>query len=1092
MRVENRLADLSNDLRVHGGILVIGAGGSYESGMPLYKQFVPLLWRVLDKYPEIKINMGYAMTDAGKDIVSENQEKIMISFKHMSESKGALHYFKEEFKIINDNHNISTSKVHLGICELIHRGYIKLVISLNWDDLLETSWEKLYGTSINSNRIQLIKPHGDIRNLKERWLLPHEEGDISEQELRLISSIKQNHLVDFIILGYSESDSLFVEKALIPNYKDSKVFKISPAAFDSIALPASDAIDKLLLSLPESQDDLWTKVDYSNQKGIASALYGYRLRPTDVEACARFPQIKEAKKKLDNIGYIVIKSEPGCGKSIMSFQIAQDYQKSGWEIKQLVNKNVQSEIIFPDSDYKTVYLIDDAHQIDDIILENAINQLTDSRKLIIARTSVEGFDIESINISNTTANEAIFKHYLEHEDAIIAILNDLRNDIKIGDLHMEQPFVDLLKGAKEEKSPWLFNYYLRGGWNGISESFSMMHDTNRSDVTIALIAVKQILSMDKEVDFEWLNTASESLGYLEGNVENNLLFLQAKKMILHENGFRTLHLQMAKRIIMIFFRKAKKDEKDLFIQLIRHELLQNDTTLMGINWLINLTFAYDLSSYLHREILSQEITERLLKRCFKQTKQEFVRDGSFLITNLIARGRNYTYKKLIENHESDLIKVINQTNAITAYSNAQIINDMYNEDCKMKVKFVKLLNTRKIATELASITNNGIEIYSWAHFLNRLSIGQSKLWEKQFGDILPKKELSVVFNNFDVCATDAVTSMLSSIYHFDSKYAAEKYDCSLPSFKKNLRDNFSETIRNIDYMFRYVFWGDELFTTSRRKKEQKLRLQAFSNLIDSATLKKAIEDGFGRDWHEIYRLVESIDTVDHQKLKLVFRNLDLPELSKKTIGLWKEQPNDLLMLISLMHYYGVDTNNIIRNHFDEIKFIRPHLLMPAIKLMDEIMEMPIEVILIEEHYSWGEESALFLKKLSKTNKNYCKKIIEQNQKDIEKNFLLMDPINWESGSSLMIVILELYPELIIKLSAELDNELTKKTIIAFFIEDRYKHHREKKSVCNFNAYLKNLVLVLENEELIVFLNHVISNIDSIEWTRKKNIISLEL
>lgn len=381
-----RLNELAADMRVHGAILVIGAGGSYESGMPLYAQFPAFIWRVIDRYKELKVEMGFNENINAKDIIGSDTQKIMQSFNFIKNNKNALRYFKEQFKSINDHHNKKNSEVHMGICKLIHCGYIKLVVSLNWDDLLETSWERIYGTGINSNRIQLIKPHGDVRNLEGRWLLPNEDGDISDEELLLINSIKSDYFLDIVILGYSESDKVFVEKALEPNYKDSKVFRISPFSYDSIALTASKAINHLVDKIQSSEKKLWENVDFNNKKGIENAILGYRLRPTDVDACARFPEINLANKRLETVGFVIIKSEPGFGKSIMSYQLADEYRKLGWEVKKIINDSVKNELNLPDSNYKTIYIIDDAHQIDRLLLERLIDQVNDNRKLIITMT----------------------------------------------------------------------------------------------------------------------------------------------------------------------------------------------------------------------------------------------------------------------------------------------------------------------------------------------------------------------------------------------------------------------------------------------------------------------------------------------------------------------------------------------------------------------------------------------------------------------------------------------------------------------------------------------------------------------------------
>ncbi|MGN7403693.1 hypothetical protein ACTHO0_28090 [Cytobacillus praedii] len=1089
------LEELADDMRVHGAILVIGAGGSYESGMPLYAQFPAIIWRVIDKFKELKIEMGFYENIDTKDIIGSDTQKIMHSFEFIKNNEDALFYFKQQFKSINDHHNKKTSEVHEGICKLIHNGYIKLVISLNWDDLLETSWERLYGTSINSNRVQLIKPHGDVRDIEARWLLPNEDGDITEDELRIIKSIKKEYFLDIVILGYSESDCVFVEKALKPNYKDSKVFRISPFSTDSIALPASKAVKYLVNKIPNNSKYIWKNVDFNNKKGIENAILGYRLRPTDVDACARFPQINLASKRLETIGYAIIKSEPGFGKSIMSYQLANDFRKLGWEVRKLINESVNFELNLPESNYKTVYIIDDAHQIDRLLLERLIDQVNQYKKLIITMTVSSDVDLEleNIIISRESAIEDLYNHYKANEKTIVPILNNIREDITIGNLHMETPYDYLLDEAKKEATPWLFNFYLRGGWNSISDNFFIIKKQGRSDITLVLIAVYQLLCIDKEISIENLVEISNRWGKSHQEIERNLSFLEKQKMIIRETGYRTLHLQMACRLVIKFYSESDSQDKEKFIKFIQEKILDEQISFQGINLFINLTRAYNITYEFHKKIFTKEIIAYLLNRWFEEADSESIRYGSFIMESILGRNNKYNFKYIYENNRLEFERIIENTNHITAYANSNLLNAFYNEDKDLKKKFVNALNIESIIKNLTDIEPNASSLYVWANFLDRLRIGQTKKWADNLKTYLPKTEITFALKNCPLDNVYSTTSLLVALYYYDEDYAISEYYSALDSFEKNFKSNFTESINSLNHTFRYIFWGDQIFTAPRRSNEQKERLKAFSDRIAEKDLTKSITNGIGREWRTIYDLICSIISVDENKVKNAITKVDLNKIDKTTIGLWTSQPRDLLMLVAMLSAYRKDLYLIIENHLNEMDYLEPQIAIAALPIMDKVHEKSKKIVLFNRDGNSSNAAAYFLNKYSKKNLYNCKEIIKQNEESIIKNLLLMHPIEWDDTPNLLLQIIKIYPEFINNISKSLKIGDIKTTLKSYFMDLQYEHHRERKAVNLFRDLLKEIVLISENVELSDFLNYVIGEIDSYNWVKGKDSrLSIEL
>lgn len=279
-----KMGNLINDIRVHGAILIIGAGASFESGLPLYTQFSPIVWQVVDEFIEIKESIKCDVKINAKNIIGNDTDKIKQLFTNIEENHLANARFKELFKALNDKHKNGNLFVHENICKLIHAGYIELVVSFNWDDLLETAWEELYGTNINENKIHLIKPHGDVRNLSYKWTYPNSAGFLSDKDIYNIRSVTNKGPISFVILGYSEQDRVIADTFIKPNESKYVVYRISPFAYGNNAIPtkASEAMREILENFNDSVDDLWIRLDFSNQVGLEHAVMGHRLLPSDV------------------------------------------------------------------------------------------------------------------------------------------------------------------------------------------------------------------------------------------------------------------------------------------------------------------------------------------------------------------------------------------------------------------------------------------------------------------------------------------------------------------------------------------------------------------------------------------------------------------------------------------------------------------------------------------------------------------------------------------------------------------------------------------------------------------------------------------
>jgi hypothetical protein len=989
-----KLIELSNEIKVNSSIVILGAGVSFEAGMPFYRQLAPVIWRVIDENKEIKLQINSDMTIPAKELLGEETSNLIKAFKLIKENQSALKGFKTLFLKINNSHNLKVSKTHENICKLIHEGYIELVISLNWDDLIESSWTRLYGTQINIDKYNLMKPHGDVRNINGDWTFPHELGRISTKELDYINQLAASKPRTLIIIGYSEKDEIIVNKIITPNERRWKVFRISPDAkgLTSIICTAEDALDVISNKLIRKTKGYWEHMDFSKQRDLGPAILGYKLTPSDVGACPRLPQILEAKLKLDVAHSVLIKGAPGCGKSITAYQIAYDFSKEGWEAVRLCasDSNRLRSIELSDTLYKTIYVIDDAQQLKQGIISRMLESSNERSKVVITQTIDFNLPFESITISEIQSVKTLYEEYLKRRNEVLAIVK--KYDSSIGDSYMDTPIEWRLKDAANKESPWLFNYTLRGGWKQVKSQFLAAKEVERADILIAMIALKQIISLDKSVNRVWLYGNISRFKKDTKWCDRVLSYLYLSKIIIDTNKIRTLHLESAKRMIANFLLESSQDERKIFNSMIQDEFISHNCPLRGISWFLNSLNTYECSHNLFYSLLTPYIVSKIIERCFKVNLSEDQASAAYVM-DFIA-GRKYgslTFKEIIKNYPI-LYEWIENVDGKTAYAYSNVLNNIYNEDRMLKKRFVSKLNVNKITKQIATITES--DMYSWGRFINRLSISQSKKWLSDFYEKLPHDNINTTIQKTSYNNIGGLVELLCGLYSLNCEYAYSKLKECLPVLKKGFEKDLSATWAELDPIFSLYFFGFNCLSKTRPNKIQRKTAKSIVALISEDSLSKCITEGIPRDWERIYYLVYLIDMYDKQKLINAIMNVDLNILDQTTIGLWKIQTRELILLCSILAVDDYEpANEWIYKHRNDIDILCMPLALTSPKTAEYLLATNHQVKLCQNR--WWETSAKAVSRLNSYSKKLALSVIKQNQKEISEHLTKLQPIDCE-------------------------------------------------------------------------------------------------
>lgn len=1067
---EGKIRQLFNSMKVHSSILVIGAGASYEMGLPLYAQFPEIIWRIFDEFPELKDEMGYKRESFAKECIGKDVNLIKASFTYIEKHQGACRKFKKIFNEICKEHSSQISNVHRVICKLLHENKIKLVISLNWDDLLEQAWEDAYGTDINGEYTQLLKPHGDVRDIDGKWIFPNNPGFVSTEEMDIIHSIVNEKPIAFVILGYSENDRTIVEKIIEPLSNISETYRIGLDKTATINSTANDAMF-CLEKLCEKNSENWRHLNYKQKNGMERALLGYRLTPAEVCACARFSCIEYAKQNLQQVNYTIIQSEPGCGKSITAFQIGHDYLLEGWEI--LLYRNVESQNIeLPYSRYKTIYIVDDAQQLSDIEVLDIIGKVDQRHKVIITRTISNNHEDGTITITNRQAIKEIKKFYLKNEKQVTDILNSFDKQNDIGDLNLQTPLKWILDRAEKEGTPWLFNYSLRGGWKEIQQKYTYVRDMQNAECTLYIIAVKQILSLDKEIKLEDVAMLNEQyFGISYDKTFSDIVFLKNYKLVIGEESVRTIHLQLASRIIMLSYSSAETEEKEKYVNFIRAKFIDESTSLLGMVWLTNLTFAYVDSRKFHSEIYGDEVCKVLVKRCFSQMDCEKQRDAGYLLDLLIRKNSKYSYQLLLNSYNLELKRFIEDTNQYSVWSSRDICNSMYNESKKLKTMFIARVDLSRVLSQLKDV--NEKTLYGWAVFLDRLSIGQSDIWKKKFFEKMPIGELCNVLRNISHEKIGALCEMMFVLYCFNKDFAQKEYYSVLPVLVRSLKVSLAETLGEMDMNFRMTFWGEGFLERERKNKEQKKALLTLCNNIPQKVVIDALESAKPREWEEICNFLYQMEAVDKGKVREIIKALDVDKLETITRGLWEEQPAELqVLLLTIESHDKKKVRMLISNHLSEMTKMKSTIVACAPKIAVDFVSKGGEVELYEKWYNWHSVPIEALEKISAINRNVFEKIVRDNEQIIMNRFLRCEQLYWSDNKALFCLLCKHVPVCVDKMLSVVEVNDIKERWKTSIYNSNSGNKEQRKKFNDLLITLQALSKTIHNEELQAFFEEI--------------------
>ncbi len=421
---------------------------------------------------------------------------------------------------------------------------------------------------------------------------------------------------------------------------------------------------------------LWKEVLFQNlETNYSTALSCSGLNEKHVKSCPKNENVHTIiKKKLNLSKSFAILGESGCGKSLITYQIAYDYYLEGWDVFRFINENLKSFINKPiPKNENILLLIDDSQVLDTSILYSLLDLSSENVLLLFnwnISTNKDDTFLKSISKIEINSKEQVvtLKNYCLRNK--LHILSKVKIfDKNVGEYLFQTSIDQKILIASKEKTPWLFNYVLTNGWHQAKYDKELLKTKNRSDIVILSVALYQIITLDRGIE-ELILRKSLLMFSQSEEWKNNIDKTLEDYCIKKDERIKLKHYEYARRIILNFIPENDKTVIDFFQQLCK-SLIENPTYSNGrANFLELLMFdCRPVIGFLKEQKVFKKLITNYLRRNTLNAEEVYV-----VYSLLRADG---ALIKILESNSEVVSNWFQNINSFNVIGFSRLVNQLY-------------------------------------------------------------------------------------------------------------------------------------------------------------------------------------------------------------------------------------------------------------------------------------------------------------------------------------------------------------------------------------------------------------------------------
>ena len=715
----------------------------------------------------------------------------------------------------------------------------------------------------------------------------------------------------------------------------------------------------------------WRSITFTASRDLGPALLGRALGPSDAAACPRLIEADVIVRQLQRAFSARLIGVPGSGKSVSAYQAAQTLVSQGWLALRLGSPKVDCVSLESSHGKSTLFLIDDAHLMDQDVLRALEEQACRTKLLLTIHTAVDRTSDYrgAISMDGSRAVQTIASTLKSNLSQTLSAVR--RVDDNIGDTYLDEDLERRIDDAQASSQfPWQFCFVLGGGWRRANEAADASR-VNGADLILAIAATQQIASRDAVTTRETILRLGLLAGLTENDVRIGLSWLVRERLLLSENDLRCPHQRFAAAIVGRIYSRLDATKRASFTRICRTILIDEATTLAGAKVLIqelrhsgfNLPWIAELEPY---RLIDEETRSVLLAKCWRASTPE---DRMFACLIIAELGGKHNWPDLLPYTQiKQLGDWISEAVHPMGYGLGQLLNNIYNEDKVLAAQIVSAANTVAVAS-LASAAN-ATTAYTISEMLDRMALvcnqecKESIRWAFDRDRIL---QTVAQWPEGEYIGTLSKFCWALSLY--DTEFAFDVLHTAMPLLQRALAADPIDAFHEINELVWHLLrvW-DPLGVYKGKLAPDRRQFDVARELCRQIDYKKAaakISSVTRRDFQQAASFLGFLHRVDPKKAASLCRELDWNRLNATIGSEWGRLEHDSEIFIfqaALDEQARKNVVSIIKGRLSDIKvmpsriaFLSPELACAVVEQggviaigKDMALSWPVAAIIVQK------------------------------------------------------------------------------------------------------------------------------------------------
>lgn len=790
--------------------------------------------------------------------------------------------------------------------------------------------ESNYGSKAEWSEVLLEITKAEIFSPKlEMWIFATtspNDANLQKAARELSVERKAKSLFSVDVLGWEEIQALMADAPeVIAEFYPEQANHL-PQVIEALrALPSmiekfesfTEKLDtKMVKSLNMHGSAVWEAVTFDSNRGLGPALMGYSLGPSDAAACPRLTEVSNVLTQLKIAYSTRLIGEPGAGKSICSYQVAEEFAANGFEVLRLPDLQAEN-ITFGEAlpDKHRLYLIDDAHLLKPHILKRLESQASPTCLILSTHNAVDDFSHRgAITLDAKRAVKTIAAALRADLPKTLSAVRLVDNNV--GERMMDADLADRLDHAKNVADrPWQFCFILSGGWRR-SKQLADSARGAKADFILSAVAIRQMASRDARALPLEIAEVCNHAGIDVEAVNRGLQWLEQQRLIIGTTDCRTPHQRFAAVVLESILEGQDNIGRERIAKMIEGVLCNPQFPYAGLRVLIH-ELRFGSGNYTWTRLLGQSAVETTVARCWAAEGSD--RGFAALTLSDLWDFTGGGVTTVVEPYITILAKWISNPND-DAYGFGHILNALVQQDKNVAEKVIAVADPISIATAYSNA--NPDTAYGLANLLSSIGSVRVDDFNAKIMAAIDRNKLRELAKHPDFVEKAFIFSKFcASITWWDESLALEMAELFIPTAQQVLEkepvEGFHQLSQDLASSVLRVFDVLDIYVGKLKPtKRQWAIARRMCDKISPNLVAEHISKVRPRHFQSAAFFLHFLCKVAPKKYDAVLLHLDWTQLNSVIGDDWVNMPHETEVLLA-MFYLRQPTQHLVQKFIIE-------------------------------------------------------------------------------------------------------------------------------------------------------------------------------